>query len=256
MRFQVGDRVRVRTWESLCAEFGDTIHTNSIRIRFGFNNEMRKRCGTVVTIRDVREESYRIAEDGWSWSDDMLEDCVVDEEGKPKVKRIMRLSEVPDGKLFDVAGIGMFKLQHEGAGWICIYANPVFKSAYETSQNYAKSTINRRLTEEVLPVLAEKIGEENLLEFTLDLEHNDDKNKYLDIQTKIGIMPFGMFRRYSGRGLYAAKRHSFLFATGYSDDRVIYFGSLFGTDTCSIGTEKNIIPIVCLSDDLEVTCEV
>lgn len=254
MRFKVGDRVKVRTWESLYAEFGDPNHKDCLIIRRGFNSDMRRLCGTIVTIQRVRDGSYDIFEDAWSWTDDMLVDCVVEEEGKQKVKRIMRLSEVPNGRKFDVAGIEMFKLQREGAGWMCIYANPVFESAYETSQNYAKSTIHRRLTEEILPVLVEKIGDDNLLEFALDLRHENDMNKYLDIQTKIGIIPYRTFYDYKGSGLAASKRSGFMFATGYRDESVLYYG-MFGADTCSINTEKNIIPIVCLADDLEVTYE-
>lgn len=254
MNFKVGDRVRVRTWESLYAEFGDPDSSNHLKIRKGFNDEMRNLCGTVVTISYVYEDSYSIKEAGWIWTDDMLMDCVVEEEEKPKVKRIMRLSEIPDGRKFDVAGIKMFKLQRKSAGWMCVYANPVFESAYETSQNYAKSTIHRRLTEEVLPVLVEKIGDDNLLEFTLDLRHENDRNKYLDIQTKIGIIPYHTFCDYKGSGLAASKRSGFMFATGYRDESVLYYG-MFGADTCSINTEKNIIPIVCLADDLEVTYE-
>jgi hypothetical protein len=145
-------------------------------------------------------------------------------------------------------------MYREGAGYMCIFAEPVFTESYETSQNYAKSLIHKRLTQEVLPKLVEKIGEDNLLEFTLDLKHNDDMNKYLDIQTKIGIMPYKAFFNYSGRALREARNHGFMLCTGANDTKVIYCGR-YGADTCSIHAEKNIIPIVCLSENLEVTYE-
>lgn len=253
MRFNVGDEVRVRTWESLYEEFGSPISSNSLNIRKGFNSDMRKLCGTVVTIQRVHIDGsyYEIEEDDWHWTDDMLESCVVDE---VKVKQVVSLSQVVEGKAFSIAGIKMYKMYSKGSGYMCIFADPVFTEAYETSQNYAKSTIHRRLTQEVLPNLVEKIGEDNVLEFTLDLRHENDMNKYLDIQTKIGIMPYKEFRNYSGRALCEAKRHGFMFCTAYNYDNVLHFG-IFGVDTCSIHTAKNIIPIVCLSGNLEVTYE-
>lgn len=253
MRFNVGDEVRVRTWESLYAEFGSSVSREQLRIRKGFNIDMRKLCGTVVTIKRVHIEGsyYEIEEDDWHWTDDMLESCVVD---GVKVKQIVSLSQVVDGRAFSVAGIKMYKLYRKGAGYMCILADPVFKAAYETSQNYAKSTIHKRLMQEVLPDLVEKIGEDNVLEFTLDLRHESDMNKYLDIQTKIGIMPYKEYLNYSGRAFSTAKRHGFMFCTAYRDDKVLYYG-LFGSDTCSLNAEKNIIPIVCLSENLEVTYE-
>ncbi|MBR5860446.1 MAG: hypothetical protein IKY71_03775, partial [Bacteroidaceae bacterium] len=143
MRFKVGDQVRVRTWEDLRREFPSKYSENELTIRCGFNNKMKKRCGTVVTIQRVRESTYAIEEDEWSWTDDMLESCTVDEErDTPKVSHVVRLSEIFDGRRFSVAGIKMYKMYKEGAGYMCIFADPVFMEAYETSQNYAKSTIH------------------------------------------------------------------------------------------------------------------
>ena len=55
MKFKVGDKVRVRTWEDLRKRY-PSLYSDNISIRLGFNDEMRRLCGKIVTIAGVHRE--------------------------------------------------------------------------------------------------------------------------------------------------------------------------------------------------------
>ncbi len=75
MKYKVGDKVRVRQWDDMVEEFGESagsIDTPAC----SFEEDMRLYCGTIVTIKEVKDdESYYIEEDNedWFWTDDMFE---------------------------------------------------------------------------------------------------------------------------------------------------------------------------------------
>ena len=76
MKFKVGDTVTVRKWDDMAKEFevsDDNIKTPMCL----FVEEMKPLCGKKVTIAKVLEYSYRINEDGcsWSWTDEMFEEA-------------------------------------------------------------------------------------------------------------------------------------------------------------------------------------
>ena len=74
-RHKVGDRVKIRSYNSIEKEF--------VRDCDGFRGPcggyfvpgMNKYCGKTVTITHVHSAGYRIKEDGemWNWTDDMFE---------------------------------------------------------------------------------------------------------------------------------------------------------------------------------------
>ena len=53
MKFKVGDRVRVRSWESMEKEFGVDGSGNIMFSLFHFWKEMKPLCGTVHTIDEI-----------------------------------------------------------------------------------------------------------------------------------------------------------------------------------------------------------
>ena len=80
MKYKVGDKVRVRQWDDMAKEFRELSRDISIVKSDDnclFKNEMKKYCGTVVTIEKVFNEykRYFIAEDhdNWYWTDEMFE---------------------------------------------------------------------------------------------------------------------------------------------------------------------------------------
>ena len=77
MKFKVGDKVKVRSWESMAAEFGldgEDIDNPD----YCFVRDMKQYCGKCVTISRCHNDYYDIEEDGrqWSWDDTMFENVV------------------------------------------------------------------------------------------------------------------------------------------------------------------------------------
>lgn len=63
MKYKVGDKVKVRSDLRVGKRYGE--HT--------FAHDMFKFMGKIVTIESVWEQSYRIEEDAYWWTDEMLE---------------------------------------------------------------------------------------------------------------------------------------------------------------------------------------
>ena len=84
LKYKIGDKVRVKTWEKLVKEYGlkENELGEYIPIRnVGFTEDMKDFCGKVVTIDCVIPENgiYLIEEDiDWcrSWTDEMFEEKV------------------------------------------------------------------------------------------------------------------------------------------------------------------------------------
>lgn len=74
MKYKVGDKVRVRQWDDMAKEFGESFGSIDIP-HFYFSRNMEKYCGEVVTIEKADTCSYHIKEDEehWYWTDDMFE---------------------------------------------------------------------------------------------------------------------------------------------------------------------------------------
>lgn len=74
MKYKVGDKVKVRTWEDMKKEYGLN-GCGSIACNRSFTDGMKEYCGKYVTITSVGFW-YDIKEDfgSWQWSDDMFED--------------------------------------------------------------------------------------------------------------------------------------------------------------------------------------
>lgn len=74
MKYKVGDKVRVRSYDSMKEQYGVRFD-GSIPVRCTFVLNMKKFCETTVTISKVMSKSYYIREDReiYYWSDDMFE---------------------------------------------------------------------------------------------------------------------------------------------------------------------------------------
>lgn len=75
MSYKVGDKVKVRTWESMEREFGLNLIDN-IETPLTFVKGMKKHCGCTLTISRINQAgNYYVNEDGnaYQWSDEMFE---------------------------------------------------------------------------------------------------------------------------------------------------------------------------------------
>lgn len=73
MKYNVGDKVKIRAWKDMAREYG--MSGGSIRIPQSFVPEMRKYCGKVMTIASNKYGCYNLKEDraGWTFSEEMFE---------------------------------------------------------------------------------------------------------------------------------------------------------------------------------------
>ena len=77
MKYKVGDKVRIRSWESMEEQFG-VDHMGDIRLSTTyFVKNMRHYCGETLTITRVGTSSYQTKGNTWHWADEMFEPGIV-----------------------------------------------------------------------------------------------------------------------------------------------------------------------------------
>ena len=71
----IGDRVKIKTWEQLLEEYGPEDSGFIPGVSGGFTPQMRDYCGATLTIKRV-DYFYSVAEDGgkWNWSEEMFDE--------------------------------------------------------------------------------------------------------------------------------------------------------------------------------------
>lgn len=94
MKFKVGDKVRVKTWDELlkigkledAEDFGRESIWPPEGGRCMFADKMEKHCGALMTIEEVGHDDYFLKEDGigFAWEDWMLEAVRENEEPTPE----------------------------------------------------------------------------------------------------------------------------------------------------------------------------
>jgi hypothetical protein len=77
MKYKVGDKVKIKTWEQMEAEFG-LDRNGHIPCDCTFVHNMRGFCGTIQEIDRICEDYYNVVGLCWSFSDDMFEGLVPD----------------------------------------------------------------------------------------------------------------------------------------------------------------------------------
>ena len=74
-KYKVGDRVRVRSWESMEKEFGVRDDGSIYLVRGRVSKEMKKYCGKSHVISEVRlYDKYILKDIGWFWTEEMFEE--------------------------------------------------------------------------------------------------------------------------------------------------------------------------------------
>ena len=95
---------------------------------------------------------------------------------------------------FNIGGIEFIKFAEENGEVTAVAKDIVFSSEFGKNNKFGESKILERLTKEVLPKIAEAIGEENILEHEVDLTSLDGLKTYGSIKSKISIPTFDFYR--------------------------------------------------------------
>ena len=73
MKHKKGDRVTIRSYGSMRDEFGVAISGTDEVLKNGFSIHMSYLCGNTYVVTHITNGEYRIADEVWSISDEMLE---------------------------------------------------------------------------------------------------------------------------------------------------------------------------------------
>ena len=106
----------------------------------------------------------------------------------------MKLSEINNGKIFNVAGFDLTKVAEDNGKTIAVFADVVFDSEFGKNNNFAESDILHRLNDEILPKITAVVGDENVVEFETDLTSLDGLKTHGSVKSKIAIPTFDFYR--------------------------------------------------------------
>lgn len=95
---------------------------------------------------------------------------------------------------FNIGGIEFIKVTEENGEVSAVAKDLVFRSEFGKNNNFGESEILEKLNKEILPKIAEAIGEENILEHEVDLTSLDGLKTYGSIKSKISIPTFDFYR--------------------------------------------------------------
>lgn len=173
----------------------------------------------------------------------------------------MKLSEVKAGELFKIGGTEFIKISSDDNKTVAVAKDCAFRSTYGNNNNFAESKILQRLNEEVLPVIEDEIGKENILEFETDLTSLDGLKTYGSMTSRISIPTFDMYRN----NVDIFDKHKigswWWLATPdttpehYND----YWGRCVSPDGCISGnyyvSSSGVRPVLTFVSDISVSCE-
>ena len=111
----------------------------------------------------------------------------------------MNNTNIKIGEIKEIAGEEFIILDILENGILCLSKNFAYKNTrfdYATN-NYANSEIRKTLNTEYLKKLSDVVGEENIVEFELDLTSDDGLDDYGKVTDKIGLITVDMYRKYN-----------------------------------------------------------
>lgn len=115
---------------------------------------------------------------------------------KPKT-----LAEVAVGDTFRIGEFEFIKFADKNGHTTAVMKESIFDSEFDDStNNFAKSALYKRLVKEVLPKIERIVGAENIVEFETDLFTADGLDIYGKMKSKISLPTFDFYR--SNRAIF------------------------------------------------------
>lgn len=99
-----------------------------------------------------------------------------------------------DGETFTVAGIEFIKFPAEGDRTPVMAKDILFQSRFGDNNDLRNSIVLKKMEEEVLPKIADAIGEENVLTFKTDLMTEDGLKNYGIMESKVSLPTMDFYR--------------------------------------------------------------
>ena len=107
-----------------------------------------------------------------------------------------KLADVAVGDTYFIGDMEFIKFPDANGGSVAVMKNSVFDSEFNDTRgnNFAKSTLFKRLKKEILPKVKEIVGAENVLEFETDLLTLDGLDIYGTMRSKISLPTIDFYR--------------------------------------------------------------
>ena len=105
------------------------------------------------------------------------------------------LNEIPAGETFKIGDLEFFKVTEVNGTATVVCKNILYNSQFGKNNNFAKSLIFKKLTEELLPQIEVAVGAENVLEFETDLLALDGSAEHGTVKSKISLPTLDFYRQ-------------------------------------------------------------
>lgn len=105
------------------------------------------------------------------------------------------LSDVPVGEIFKIGNYEFIKFSEENGVVVAVCKESLFDSTFGKNNNFAESTVLKKLKEDILPEIESTVGADNVLEFETDLLSLDGSAKHGVVKSKVSIPTFDFYRK-------------------------------------------------------------
>jgi hypothetical protein len=105
------------------------------------------------------------------------------------------LAEVANGDTFRIGEFEFIKFKDVNGQTTAVMKDSIFESDFDKStNNFAESSLYKRLVKEVLPQVEKIVGAENIIEFETDLFTADGLDIYGKMKSRISLPTFDFYR--------------------------------------------------------------
>lgn len=110
------------------------------------------------------------------------------------MEKIHKIPAVKDGETFIVAGIEFIKFPEVNGTVPAVAKKCLFRSEFGENNDFRCSNVLNRLANEVFPLIAEAVGEENICTVHADLTTLDGLKTYGVMESKVSLPTLDFYR--------------------------------------------------------------
>ena len=156
-----------------------------------------------------------------------------------------QLCDIAIGDTFKIADIEFIKFTEENGVACAVAKDILFNTKFDDkSNNFANSSLLKRLEKDVLTKVENEIGSDNVLEFETDLISLDGLDDYGVMKSKISLPTFDFYRKHVkifdrykiNNWWWLSTPDSTPTHSVYASVRVVYYGGTLDTYYCSSGS--------------------
>lgn len=111
----------------------------------------------------------------------------------------VQLGTLPVGALFKIGDWDFIVLEHENGTTKAISSNLILENVEfdDSSRNYGKSNLKKRIETDIEPVIVKEIGKDNIIEHKADLISVDMQKEFDDVCCRVRLLTFDEAREFN-----------------------------------------------------------